>query len=210
MQGYNLLHMKFQTRKLDLEIASDPLILVATIFDNNPSAVALAFKAFAGEIVNENDPEGMFETLQEVAQRNPAQADELVQNILSVPVYSGQLKPVTQDWVLEKLIEAQARNQAGQNKNMIFDPSIDELNEEILSTDNVGTTTDDSPVFNWGPIVAGVLPGILGALGITPQQNPQSNGNNSSNGSTVNWMLVIVAIVVVALIAFLIYRASKS
>ena len=201
--------MKFQTRKLDLEIAADPLILVATIFDNNPQAVALGFKAFAGEIVNGNDMQGMLDTLEELVQRNPSQADELVQNILSVPVYSGNLTPVTQDWVLEKMIEAQARNQAGQNKNMIFDPSIDELNEEVLSTDDVTSTTDDSPVFNWGPIVAGALPGILGALGLTQQQNPVSNGNNSSNGATVNWVLIIVAIIVVLVIAFLIYRASR-
>lgn len=202
--------MNFQTRKLALDIAADPLILVATIIYNNPKAVALNFRAFAGEIVNENDVQGVLEALEQLAQQNPAQADELIQNILSVPIDGQALNQVTQDYVLEKLIEAQARNQAGQNKNMIFDPTIDELNDEILNDEEVTSTTQSTSNFNWGPIVAGVLPGILGAFGLTPQQNPVSNGNDSSNGSTVNWMIVIVAIAMVALIAFLIYRASKS
>jgi hypothetical protein len=95
--------MNFLTRKLDLEIAADPLILVATIIDNNPQAVALAFQAYAGQTVNSDDVEGMMDALQDVALTNPADADELVQNILSVPVYSGNLKPVTQELLLQQV-----------------------------------------------------------------------------------------------------------
>lgn len=198
--------MNFQTRKLANEIAANPLILVATVIDNNPEAVARAFSAFTGEIVNPNDPDGMLETYGEVLRMYPADAHQLAVQILDVPIIPANLNPIAQDYVLEKLVDAEIRT----TRSGIYDTSIDDLNQEVLASGSGNTAdTGGSNGTNWGSVVSTLIPGILSSFGITSNQNVNSPLPPQQQQSTVNWTMIIIVLVILVIAAIIIYKVAK-
>jgi hypothetical protein len=201
--------MNLQAKLLKKDVQNDPSALVAMVVSNNPSAVALSIKGWTGEIVNENDVDGLMETFAHVISTYPESAHEIIYNVLNVPVIEQNLSPVGKEFVLEAVIDAETRNRT--TKSGIFDTSLDDLNQEVASSGPTvnTTTTNGGGSFNWGPIVSQYIPGILAVFGITQQQNPNSAAPNTNNAPTVNWLLIIFVIVIVAIVGLLIYRASK-
>ena len=201
--------MNLKTQELKKKFQAQPQEVVATVIANNSRAVGLMLKGYTGQIVNNADD--MADVLEQVCRMYPDQADKIVYNVLNVPIIEQNLTPVGKDWVLDEMITTDAML-----KNMIWDPSIDELNQELgvgeyqdATEDTTDTNTTGS--FNWGAIIQNALPGILAAFGITSTQNPSSAAPPAPNNKpTISWIWIIVVLVIVVAVIIVIARANKK
>lgn len=201
--------MNLKTQELKKKFQAQPQEVVATVIANNSRAVGLMLKGYTGQIVNNADD--MADVLEQVCRMYPDQADKIVYNVLNVPIIEQNLTPVGKDWVLDEMITTDAML-----KNMIWDPSIDELNQELgvgQYQDNTEDTTDTNSTgsFNWGPIIQNALPGILAVFGINQNQNPNSAAPRPQNNRpTINWIWILVLLVIVIAVIIVIARANKK
>jgi hypothetical protein len=195
--------MGIQTQKLDKEMNADALNYVAVVIQNNPLEVKQRLRSIYGEVVNVNDPDGMFEAIQSLCVRYPDQAAEILYNCLSVDVIDANLTDVEQDWVLEKVIAADTLF-PGMNKNLPVDPIFEDVNNLAAGSTGSGASTTSGGNINWGGIITAALPGILGAFGIAnPNANPNTPALPPRRDNTWLWigLLIILAIVAMVLIA---------
>lgn len=186
------------------QFEQDPAELVRCVIQNNPYQVVLNMKLFAGQAANAEDTEEVFDTFAAVMQANPSIADDLAMKILSVPIAENNLTDVGKDFVLDEIINNQQKSAWLPDTGL----TAEEINY-IQNSSTSNTANSSASSFNWGEVIGGSLPGILAAFGITPQQN--SNAAPTTNQSSgTNWMMIAIVVVIIALMAFLIYRASKA
>lgn len=193
-----------QSAYMKKQFEQDPAELVRCVIQNNPYQVVLNMKLFAGQAANAEDTEEVFDTFAAVMQANPSIADDLAMKILSVPIAENNLTDVGKDFVLDEIINNQQKSAWLPDTGL----TAEEINY-IQNSSTSNTANSSASSFNWGEVIGGSLPGILAAFGITPQQN--SNAAPTTNQSSgTNWMMIAIVVVIIALMAFLIYRASKA